>query len=780
MSGKTNIRTKLGLALSGGGFRASFFHLGVLRRLAELDVLRRVEVLSAVSGGSILAALYLLVLKKYLDRDASLGRKDYVRMVEELEDKFVRGVRKNLRTRLLLNPLATLRIICTPRTLAERMGRLYERYLYRDTVAELWPGRRRWWRPGRVPLKDVRLRPGGDPLDGGIEAYNADEAKACKVPKLVFNATTLNSGRGWRFTAVEMGDPLLGYIRYDEIDLLSRYRQQLAERTVEELYPLLDRPPDGFASASVAAATLWRFWRDAREAGAVDFQGYLRKEGRLKKLDPSRWPVIDVLCRPGFATRRFMECELGELRVAKLEAWYLRRAAEREPPVALGIPGQERERRFWLAVREIGADIWQDCRRESKTDPLFLDALLDFVIDLYQLRTSVIVGSKAERDFGRITLGDAVAASACFPPVFPPYTLLGLYDDTHVATLRLTDGGVFDNQGINALFEEECTHIIASDAGGTLEVQGRVTAGRLGMMGRIVSILMANVRDQQLGRLREKHRVAAGLKHATGASAELEELKERYRLARVAFFHMGTRPEDGDARGLDPHPDAEAIAHIRTDLDAFGDAEIAALTYQGYALADRFVRRYLKASSFATDDWQPARRPPLPLMQPPPKQRRALKVGAHRFFRALILGAVEAWIFTLAAAGAAIYLSWRLRLSLRDILGYLHVVAELLWPFDVDRRISLGLLILAVVAVVAVLIAWPKVMDRLRRVRRLVTAVKWARALSGNMLWPFGFLPLWLSLLGSLIAGVSHFVYGRAFLRVTGYFGRGTRSTTGA
>src|SRR5215472_14107545 len=37
---------KLGLALSGGGFRASLFHVGVLARLAELDLLRHVEVLS--------------------------------------------------------------------------------------------------------------------------------------------------------------------------------------------------------------------------------------------------------------------------------------------------------------------------------------------------------------------------------------------------------------------------------------------------------------------------------------------------------------------------------------------------------------------------------------------------------------------------------------------------------------------------------------------------------------------------------------------------------------
>src|SRR5262249_34311358 len=57
---------KVGLALSGGGFRASFFHLGVLARLAELDVLRHVEVLSCVSGGSIVGAAYYLMLRRMI------------------------------------------------------------------------------------------------------------------------------------------------------------------------------------------------------------------------------------------------------------------------------------------------------------------------------------------------------------------------------------------------------------------------------------------------------------------------------------------------------------------------------------------------------------------------------------------------------------------------------------------------------------------------------------------------------------------------------------------
>lgn len=44
---------RLGLALSGGGFRAAAFHLGVFKKLHELDLLWKVDLLSCVSGGSI-------------------------------------------------------------------------------------------------------------------------------------------------------------------------------------------------------------------------------------------------------------------------------------------------------------------------------------------------------------------------------------------------------------------------------------------------------------------------------------------------------------------------------------------------------------------------------------------------------------------------------------------------------------------------------------------------------------------------------------------------------
>jgi NTE family protein len=50
---------KIGLALSGGGSRAIAFHLGCLRALNKLGLLQRVDVLSTVSGGSVIGACYL-------------------------------------------------------------------------------------------------------------------------------------------------------------------------------------------------------------------------------------------------------------------------------------------------------------------------------------------------------------------------------------------------------------------------------------------------------------------------------------------------------------------------------------------------------------------------------------------------------------------------------------------------------------------------------------------------------------------------------------------------
>src|SRR5258706_8560104 len=47
----------IGLALSGGGYRAMVFHVGALIRLNEVGILRKIKRISSVSGGSITAGV---------------------------------------------------------------------------------------------------------------------------------------------------------------------------------------------------------------------------------------------------------------------------------------------------------------------------------------------------------------------------------------------------------------------------------------------------------------------------------------------------------------------------------------------------------------------------------------------------------------------------------------------------------------------------------------------------------------------------------------------------
>ena len=69
-------REGIALCLSGGGFRATLFHAGALRRLNDLGVLSRVRTISSVSGGSIASGLLATVwprLQRDGDRFTNLG-----------------------------------------------------------------------------------------------------------------------------------------------------------------------------------------------------------------------------------------------------------------------------------------------------------------------------------------------------------------------------------------------------------------------------------------------------------------------------------------------------------------------------------------------------------------------------------------------------------------------------------------------------------------------------------------------------------------------------------
>jgi Predicted esterase of the alpha-beta hydrolase superfamily len=191
---------KIGLALSGGGFRAALYHIGVLAKLAELDLLRKVEALSCVSGGSIIGAHYYLEVRKLLQEkaDQQITKEDYIEIVKRVERDFLAGVQTNIRTSVVANPFVNLKMIFSSNySRTTRLGELYEKRIF-SRVEDGEGAKARW-------LNDLQIRPIGEHID--FHPKNDNWRRAAKVPILILNATTLNTGHNWQFTTTWMGEP---------------------------------------------------------------------------------------------------------------------------------------------------------------------------------------------------------------------------------------------------------------------------------------------------------------------------------------------------------------------------------------------------------------------------------------------------------------------------------------------------------------------------------------------------------------------------------------------
>jgi predicted acylesterase/phospholipase RssA len=203
---QTAFRGKVGLGLSGGGFRASLYHIGVLAKLAELDMLRHIEVISCVSGGAIIGAHYYLQLRKLLHekRDDEITRQDYIELVRVVADDFLAGVQTNIRMRVAASWWTNVKMIFREnysRTM--RVGELYEKHIYSriDDRPEEDQDKPRW-------LNELIVQP-KDEAPGFTPKYD-NWRRAAKVPILVLNCTSLNTGHNWQFTATWMGEPPSG------------------------------------------------------------------------------------------------------------------------------------------------------------------------------------------------------------------------------------------------------------------------------------------------------------------------------------------------------------------------------------------------------------------------------------------------------------------------------------------------------------------------------------------------------------------------------------------
>ncbi len=726
---------RLGLALSGGGFRASFFHLGVLRRLAEFDLLRHVTTLSTVSGGSIVAAHYYLHFKQTFEaKRGKLTQQDYVDIVKKVEDEFIEGNAADLRNRLLMNPLTHVIALTTGRGYGRQMARLYTKHLYAKATKTIFAdcpfeGSGKYAERGipihhaitRVPaLADVA--PVGRRLPNKSSGYPGEQAAASNlaefntlpgmvtIPHFVINATCLNTGGPFQFMLNEIGGSETGYIRYDELFMLLQLKVILRDMGD-------DTPDAAFLKAAMDHAVgvgtdLESTFDEFPETAFKTFPAHIsehvhfflgaserQRTGYAQAADvswlPEGWsgwkPESNVLRRlltpdSWLAVQHLLGCDFGSLRRAKIASWYW-----------LDEPGWNGE-----AGKKRGGftrdDYLQELQREIERIDGSLTAMFDdiesttsfayLVCDLYYLRSAVAIGWNAPDALRELTLSDAVAASANFPPVFTPFTITGLFDHDRFHLLSLTDGGVHDNQGIEAVIDDRAAYLIASDAGGLVLPEPQPPEARVPMMNRIIDVLMGGIRRAQMRSIDETCRVANLLPDPRRTDVReddlyidaIDHLSPAYSLRRVAVFHMTSNPLEAAKDGLKEF-EPVGTAHIRTDLDAFSELEVAALRYQGYQLADRYTRWFVESSKspYSAGSKRPALNPPADLLRMPDTAAdilRGSQLLAGRFTRvhpwlAVGLSAIFGVVFYLLRFPSLAQLKWlwdyKVHWSLLDI-----------------------------------------------------------------------------------------------------------------
>ena len=176
---------RIGLALSGGGFRASIFHLGVIRRLEELGIMKHIHTVSAVSGGAIIAAYYVIEMETHLRKrreelERCPNRLDTVRLesFEKIANCFFEALDHNLRSRALVfspfyHPLLFLKSLFPGFSRSDIMQKEFDRWFYHNKTLD--------------DLPNVTL-----PNDPNVTL--SDDQRVLAGPTVVLNATCLLRG----------------------------------------------------------------------------------------------------------------------------------------------------------------------------------------------------------------------------------------------------------------------------------------------------------------------------------------------------------------------------------------------------------------------------------------------------------------------------------------------------------------------------------------------------------------------------------------------------------
>lgn len=189
-----------------------------------------------------------------------------------------------------------------------------------------------------------------------------------------------------------------------------------------------------------------------------------------------------------------------------------------------------------------------------------------------------------------IRLADAVAASSAFPPFLSPVVLnlratdfeagsgTTLQRPPYTTRVVLTDGGVYDNLGLETAWKRYQT-VLVSDGGGQMGAEERPNQDWLRQVPRVLNVVDNQVRSLRKRQLLASYQAPPGnLNHRTGT----------YWGIRTNIAHYGL-PDALDC----PLQATMRLANVETRLAAVSDDIQERLINWGYAVCDAGLRRWV-------------------------------------------------------------------------------------------------------------------------------------------------------------------------------------------
>jgi NTE family protein len=189
-----------------------------------------------------------------------------------------------------------------------------------------------------------------------------------------------------------------------------------------------------------------------------------------------------------------------------------------------------------------------------------------------------------------VSLAAAVAASSAFPPVLSPMTIRvdprtrrsgsgeDLQTEPFTSKVVLSDGGVYDNLGLETAWKRYDT-ILVSDGGGHIEAEAEPKADWAQHSYRIFNLV-----DNQVRALRKRQVIGSYVAPATDPNHRAG-----------AYWGIRTDIANYELAGAltCPHDRTMALAKIPTRLKRMDDRTQESLINWGYAVCDAALRKHL-------------------------------------------------------------------------------------------------------------------------------------------------------------------------------------------